>query len=286
MRVLPMVGTGALVIVLAGNHVSGAMQEPGGPARVSIRHTDVSIDTMVEGDGPAIVLIPSLARGSEDYGEVSAGLAHAGYRVLRPQPRGIGGSVGPLAKVTLHDFARDIAEVIRHSGGGRAVVVGHAYGNWVARMTATDYPDLVRGVVIAAAAAREYDRGLSTDVTKAGDPTLPDADRLAALQRAFFAPGNDPKVWLGGWHPEVRERQRAAAAAVPRSAWWSAGRAPILEMQGEYDPFKPPNTRRELTDELGSRVTVVVIRNASHALFPEQPRAAVEALRRWISGLL
>ena len=42
--------------------------------------------------------------------------------------------------VSLHDFARDIANVIDALGGGSAVVVGHAYGNWVARMTAVDYP--------------------------------------------------------------------------------------------------------------------------------------------------
>ena len=58
-----------------------------------------------------------------------------------------------MTKITLHDFARDIAEVVKKLGGGKAVVVGHAFGNWVARMTAADHPDLVRGVVIAAAAA-------------------------------------------------------------------------------------------------------------------------------------
>ena len=79
------------------------------------------------------------------------GLARRGLRVLRPQPRGIGKSTGPLADITLHDFARDVAEVIRQLGEGRAVVVGHAYGNWVARMTAVDHPSLVRCRIAAAA---------------------------------------------------------------------------------------------------------------------------------------
>ena len=51
--------------------------------------------------------------------------------------------------------------LIKTLGGGRAVVVGHAYGNWLARMTATDHPELVRGVVIAAAAAKQYAPELS-----------------------------------------------------------------------------------------------------------------------------
>ena len=80
--------------------------------------------------GPLIVLLPSRGRDSYDYDDVAEGLAHEGFRVLRPQPRGIGGSRGPMTGITLHDFANDIAAAIRHYGGA-AVIVGHAYGNWV-----------------------------------------------------------------------------------------------------------------------------------------------------------
>ena len=130
--------------------------------RVLIRYGTVVIETIVEGAGPAVVLLPSLARDSEDDDAVADQLARRGLRVLRPQPRGMGRSTGPLDKITLHDLARDVAEVIRQLGGGRAVVVGHAYGNFVARMTAVDHPALVRGVVIAAAAAKQYDPSLRT----------------------------------------------------------------------------------------------------------------------------
>ena len=125
--------------------------------RQQVANADVSIDTIVDGDkaNPAIVLLPSLGRDSEDFDVVAAGLARDGLHVLRPQPRGILGSRGLLTGgITQHDFARDVAEVIRQLGGGRAVVAGHAYGNWVARQTATDWPDLVRGVILVAAAAR------------------------------------------------------------------------------------------------------------------------------------
>jgi pimeloyl-ACP methyl ester carboxylesterase len=250
-----------------------------------VHYDDVQIDVVIDGSGPAVVLLPSLARDSDDYDEVAEGLAAAGFRVLRPKPRGIGRSTGPMAKITLHDFARDIAEVVKKLGGGKAVVVGHAFGNWVARMTAADHPDLVRGVVIAAAAAKQYAPELSTAVTKAGDLSLSDDERLAALRFAFFAQGNDPTVWLKGWHPEIRDSQRAAVAAVKQDEWWSGGTAPLLDLQAENDPFKPESKRNEMKNEFGSRVTVMVIPNASHALIPEQPEAVVEALNRWIKGL-
>ena len=170
-----------------------------------VRYGKVQIEVIAEGEGPAIVLLPSLARDSDDYDEVAEGLARAGYRVLRPKPRGIGRSIGPMTNITLHDFARDIAEVVEKLGNGRAVVVGHAYGNWVARMTAADHPKLVRGVVIAAAAAKQNPPELSKAVTDAGNLSLSDDERLAALRFAFFAPGHDAKIWLTGWHPEISQ---------------------------------------------------------------------------------
>jgi pimeloyl-ACP methyl ester carboxylesterase len=250
-----------------------------------VRYGDVQVEVVVDGAGPAIVLLPSLARDSDDYDAVADGLAAAGFLVLRPKPRGIGRSSGPMTGITLHDLARDIAEVVAKLGGGRAVIVGHAFGNWVARMTAADHPGLVRGVVIAAAAAKTYAPELTKAVTSAGNPALSRDERLAALRFAFFAPGNDPTGWLDGWHPDIRDSQRAAVAAVRQDEWWSGGSAPLLDLQGAEDPFKPKAKRNEMKDEFGQRVTVMVIPHASHALMPEQPQAVVAALVGWIKGL-
>ena len=40
-----------------------------------------------------------------------------------------------------------------------------------------------------------------------------------------------------------------------------------------------------MKNEFGSRVTVMVIPYASHALIPEQPKAVVQALSWWIKSL-
>jgi pimeloyl-ACP methyl ester carboxylesterase len=273
-----------LSLLIAGLLVTTAAS-PAARTRQIVRYDGVAIDVIVEGQGPAILLLPSLARDSEDYDAVAEGLAAAGFRVLRPQPRGIGASTGPMTGISLHDFANDIAEVITSLGDGRAVIVGHAYGNWVARMTAVDHPNLVRGIVTAAAAAKQYPSELSVAINIAGDPTKPEEDRLRALRLAFFAPGHDPSGWLAGWHPHVREAQRAAAAAVKQAEWWSAGSAPLLDLQAEQDPFKPADRRSEMKDEFGARVTIAVIPNASHALIPEQPQAVVDALVTWVKTL-
>jgi pimeloyl-ACP methyl ester carboxylesterase len=272
-------------LILLGNAAARAER-----ASEIVAYDNVRIEVIAEGSGPLVVLLPSRGRAAEDFDAVAAGIAKAGFRVLRPQPRGAGRSSGPMKDQTLHDFARDTAAVIRHEGGAPAIIVGHAFGNWVARMTAVDHPQLVRGVAIVAAAAKAYPgfegaKALSEAVRKSGDPALPDSERLNYLRIAFFAPGSDASVWLKGWHPEVDEAQFLAGRATKQSEWWSGGTAPLLDLQAELDPFKPRAMMNETKEEFGERATIVVIPNASHALLPEQPAAVVDAIVTWIGQL-
>jgi len=252
---------------------------------VIVATRDAHIETIAEGEGPLVVILSSRGRGAGDYDDLARGIASAGYRVLRPQPRGIGKSIGPMKGLTLHDFAGDVAAVIEHQRAGPAVIAGHAFGNWVARMTAADHPKLVRGVAILAAAAKNYPRALAEAVTKCADPSLPDAERLKYLQFAFFAPGHDASAWLEGFYPEVNASQRAAGLATPQEEWWSAGSVPLLDLQAALDPFRPRDTENALREELGARVTVATIPDAGHALIPEQPQAVVAALLGWMRKL-
>jgi pimeloyl-ACP methyl ester carboxylesterase len=287
MKLRELILTGISVCLL----MLGASAAQAERAREIVAYQDVRIDVITEGRGPPVVLLPGRGRDSLDFDDLAAGIAKAGFRVLRPQPRGAGASHGPMQNLSLHDFARDIAAVIRHNGNMPAVIVGHAFGNWVGRMTAADYPELVRGVVIVAAAAKAYPAGfagakeLSDAVRKAGDLARPEAERLEALRMAFFAPGHDARVWLAGWHPEVDEAQFTAGRATRQSEWWPGGKAPLLDLQAELDPFKPRSMMNELKEEFGERADIVVIPNASHALIPEQPAAVIDAIVTWIGKL-
>jgi pimeloyl-ACP methyl ester carboxylesterase len=254
--------------------------------RVSVAYDDIAIDTIVDGpdsgDAVSLVLLPSSSRDSEDFDDIADMFAEAGYRVLRPQPRGMCGSTGPMTGLTLHDYARDVAMVIERLSPSPAFVLGHAFGQWIGRCVAADHPHLVRGVILAAAAAKSANPALRDELAKCIDTTLPGDVRIAALQIAFFAPGHDPSPWLGNWHPEASKAQRAASAATPQEDWWTAGSAPVLDIQAELDPWRPAATRTGIADDLGAgRVTVVVIPGASHALIPEQPEAVVRAVRDW-----
>lgn len=106
---------------------------------------EISLRYRVFGQGPAVVLIPSLGRGSEDFDRFALMIAAAGMQVLLSEPRGIEG-VPPLRTAdTLGDMAADVAVIVEAECTGLAVIIGHAAGNWVARVFTHERPDLKRG---------------------------------------------------------------------------------------------------------------------------------------------
>lgn len=242
-----------------------------------------SIDTRVDGTGPAVVVIPSYGRDAGgDFDALTRTLVAGGYRVLRPRPRGVAGSSGPMSGVTFADLAGDIAQVIDDLADGPAVILGHAFGNFVARAAAAHHPDKVAAVILAAASGRTVDPQINSAPMRAGDVTLPDATRLAALRMAFFAPGHDASIWLTGWYPETLAMQVDCVRRTDVERYWGAGDAPVFEVIAALDPFHQPDEWGDLRARYGDRVTTIVIDDASHALFPEQPDAVAAAIVEYL----
>jgi pimeloyl-ACP methyl ester carboxylesterase len=245
----------------------------------------VAIHVRTIGEGPPVLLIPSLGRGVDDYDAVARLLAARGFMSILPDPRGTGGSSGP-APVDLFDLARDNAAVLADLAAGFAVVVGHAFGNRVARALAAMAPESVERIVLLAGGGRTT---MSETVRAAlmgsiAEGAKPDAERLADLRTAFFFEGHDPAVWLRGWYPAVADRQLAASERTDTARWWTAGRAPVLLVQAESDPVAPPGNAEALAADIGDRLTLVRLRRASHAILPEQPRAVAGLIAEYLSG--
>lgn len=254
---------------------------PSEAAATQVMHLPAGpLEVGVAGAGRPLVLIPSLGRGQEDFDEVAPALIAAGLRLIRPEPRGIGRSAPLAPGATLHDMAADIAAVMDAEATGRALVAGHAAGNWVARMLAHDRPDLVQGVaMLAAVTGTAVDPEISRSISGSFDTSLPDEERLRHLQRAYFAPGHDARAWLSGWHTPVARAQRAAREATQDRAWLRAAeRQPLLYLAAEQDAIAPPPSEAEVQAALGPLAFRVVVPRAGHALLPEQPAAVAEAL--------
>ncbi len=232
-------------------------------------------------------MFPSLGRSATDFDVIAEKIAAQGFRVLCPVPRGLGGSSGPLHNITLHDYARDVAAVIEHDGGGPTVVAGHAFGNFVARTMGADYPQLTRAVILLAATHTwPLADDLRDSINKCHMMHLPEDVRLKHLQHVFFAPGNDARVWLDGWDEDVMHAERAATEATPKPEWWTAGKVPVLDVLSLKDPLSPPDSVNCYRDQWGAdRVTIAKIDNAAHALLPEQPAAVAAAIVSYMKTL-
>lgn len=271
----------ALTIAAPALSASECIAPPG-----LVANGETRLSALIEGKGPPVLMIPSLGRGPGDFDDLSRALAAAGYTSVRYDPRWFGGSDGP-ERADLVDLADDAAAVISTACKAQpAVVIGHALGNRIARALASTHPDLVASIVLLAAGGQV---AIAPDIagaiaTSASEGLKPEAERLVALQLAFFAPGNDASVWLTGWSPRAATLQSRAVRATSDDGWTGAGSAPLLVVQPLRDPVAPPENGRRLADALGKRATLLSLDHASHAILPEQPAAVAAIVTAWLVG--
>lgn len=246
------------------------------------RQRDLKLEVLVEGCGPDVVLVPSAMRGAEDFALLQVALAEAGYRSLALNPRRAGRSTGPVDNLTLRDLADDVALVATELCDGPVHLVGHALGNTIVRAAASFRPEIVHTVTVMPCGGHNLSASpVSPEVIAAMGPchdeSLPDAERVAALEIAFFAPGNDASVWLKGWWPASAGISSAIGRTDPE-LWWRGGDGPILIVQPLDDAMARTEDGRDIAAALGERARYVEIANCGHAILPEQPEAIARNL--------
>ena len=234
-------------------------------------------------DGVPVVMLASLGRPASDFDEVASSLADAGYRVTLPDPRGLGGSAGPMKDLTLHDLAEDVAAVIENLGVGPVTLLGHAFGNRLTRTVAADYPRLVsRIVLLACGGLIEMPHEARAALINCFNKDLSADEHLKNVAFGFFAKGNDASVWRDGWDMDVMLMQSTAVRLTPVEDWWEAGGQNMLVVQALEDAIALPANAHDLKKRLGDRVTLVELGAAGHAMLPEQPAKIVEIIRDYL----
>jgi pimeloyl-ACP methyl ester carboxylesterase len=247
-----------------------------GPARIHLRSA---------GEGPLLVLLPGLGRSATDLDNLAALLVAGGYRVVQPDPRGDGDSVGPMQGLTLLDLAADVIAVVEAVGGAPATLIGQGFGNRVARMTATDRPDLVRAVVLLGCSGKVQPTPEVAQAIRLAQAVDTQADiRAQAVRTAWFPHGGDFTVWLHGWSQPVMRAYLAAAAATDIATWWTAGSAPVLIVQGAEDVSAPPANGHLLQAEIGARATLIDLPGIGHAVGVEGPDQVARVVLRYLGG--
>lgn len=252
----------------------------------TVRSGDAEIRYFVGGprDGGAVALVPSFGRSASDFNELVADLHAAGCRTLAMQPRGIDGSTLPSSEVTLHTYAADLAAVVEAELGSEPVaVLGHAWGNRVARTFATDSPERTNTLVLLAAGGA---KPTAPEMTEAIGTALfafwPEATRREAIELAFFAEGNPvPDEWMRGWYPRAGLAQARANATTLYDEWGAGEASPLLVLELAEDAVAP-GAGEALRRRFPERVRVELIQGAGHAALPEQRERISRALLAYL----
>src|SRR5215510_8418395 len=179
-----------------------------------------------------------------------------------------------------------LASLRRAIGCGPAHLVGHAFGNRIARCLAVDQPSLVRSVTLLAAGGLIVpSTPIGTHFRNATQAKMNGSDCVTVLGARWLSPASDPKVLkqVECW-PAVHIAHLATSRNVPLEYWWSAGTAPLLVIQGLDDEAAPPGNGYALREQLGERVRVVDLPDAGHFLLLEQPEAVARAVSQFLGA--
>ncbi|HEY8489616.1 MAG TPA: alpha/beta hydrolase [Dehalococcoidia bacterium] len=189
----------------------------------------VRIYCEIQGEGDLLVLNHGLGQTSRRFRE-QVPVWSGRFRVVTWDNRGWGRS-GPAERYTLDRFAGDAATLIRHVGGGPAVVYGISWGGVLALKLALDHPDLVRALILDSTSS-EVNVAAAARWRQLGDAA--EREGLAALDWPLDlvteAPGPE----------EARAFARACYCVAstceqPLTPYLGRVTAPTLVLAGEHD---------------------------------------------------
>jgi pimeloyl-ACP methyl ester carboxylesterase len=249
-----------------------------------------TVEYFASGAGPAVLLLPALARSAVEFNPLVMRLNEAGFRTLAVHFPGIGRSRRRFRpRATLWDYADDLVRVLDDAGvpeRERVHVVGRGLGNRVARAFATRHGERTAGLVLLAAGGKHRTRPplsamLRTLVLQA--PGLPLTVRRSLLEPMLCARrGVLPESFCRRQPLRALLQQSGAARRTDAREWWSAGHAPMLVVQGEDDRIAPPAFAMELAREFPDRVQLKLLPDAGHALLYDRPDEVIAEVLRFL----
>ncbi len=222
-----------------------------------------------------VVFLPSAGREASDFIELSKVIESNGHSVESIDFPSLKRNKAPK---NLEEYAKIFSPSIL-AGDEKVILVGHAYGNRVARQIATLQPNRVNSVILLAAGGQvPPDPEADAALKRVFNPLKPYHSRMKDVRTAFFAEGNEiPPHWKRGWHTKTAIAQGKAKGNGDES-WHCAGGVPMLIVQPMQDKIAPPANAYALKQKCPQEVQIVEVQNAGHALLPEQPQAVAKAV--------
>jgi pimeloyl-ACP methyl ester carboxylesterase len=252
----------------------------------NIEVSGATLECTLHGSGAPVVLLANAGCSTGYFDDLARTLGARELQTISVNMRGVGESRGSLDGATLHDLAVDVAEVLEAMDCGPAHLVGHAFGNRVARCLAADRPSLVRSVtVLAAGGLIAPATPLGAGFRNATEVKMNGSDCVTVLGARWLSSASDPKILaqVECW-PAVHLAHLATSRGVALEDWWGAGAAPLLVIQGLDDIAAPPGNGYALREQFGERVRVIDLPRAGHFLVLEQPEVITRAVAEFVGA--
>ena len=210
-----------------------------------------------------------------------------GFRLLRYEHRGHGGSPAPPGPYAIADLAADVLRLLDDFGIERASYCGISLGGMIGLWLAANAPDRIDVLGLCCtsaympAAAQAY-RDRAVHVRRVGMAPV-----AAQVVERWFTPafrGRDPatvaasRAALEGVDPEGYAGCCEAIAAMDQRASLAAIVAPTLVIAGAEDPATPPWHGGVIARGIRNS-RLMVIRGASHLANVSAPGEVTAALR-------
>jgi pimeloyl-ACP methyl ester carboxylesterase len=256
----------------------------------------------VGGDGPAVVLVHGLGGTVENWRGFAPELARR-HRVLVPDLPGHGRSEALPGKIRhLDPYADAVVSMLEAEGIERAAWVGHSLGGVIALRAAARRPEVVRGIILAAAAgigsaSRVARVTLTLDgMIRPGRLVVPHRERWARS-----ALGRRVTLWWGvadtrALEPELADaffigpanhtntlQAAQALLGTDSCADLDGVTCPSLCLWGASDTWVKVDDAFEYAHRLGARVRTIA--GCAHLLIGERPDACLAAIEEFVAGL-
>jgi pimeloyl-ACP methyl ester carboxylesterase len=249
------------------------------------------LHSIIEGAGPAIVLLHPVGLDAASWRDVASRLA-ADHKVISVDLRGHGSSPPVSPAMSLRDYAADVAELIGQLKLDRVAVVGLSFGGMIAQTLAIEFPELLRGVVIAGCpcdlndAQRDALRKRGTKALQEGMETIVEETISRWFTPAFIADGgakavewrllaDDPASWASAWAAigDLRTGPRLGEVAIP-----------ALCVAGAQDAASPVAALQEIVEKMPN-ARLAVIPRAPHMMQIETPAMFVTEICNLLNSL-
>jgi 3-oxoadipate enol-lactonase len=260
---------------------------------VNIGGRDLKYDILGDETAPVVCLAHALSSDSGIWAEQVGPLLTAGWRVLRPDMRGHGGSEAGPEDCTIHALTQDIVQILDFLKIGTVHFVGLSIGGMIGQIFALDHPDRLLSLMLCGTAPAALEGGMEhlwtprfEEIARAGSVApLADAtmmrwftdefrrrrpDRWQQIHQTICR--TEPGGYRGGG---VAIDTFDVLARLPSIA------APTLVVCGDADTGTPPAGNRKIA-ELINGALYVELENARHIPMVEYPDLFSQIMLDWL----